>query len=172
MKKYRRSRIWEQWCGFMKPHFTALAFMNITFVRVALFERKTSLFFCRSVKVPVIPGNPGSRAPPLVATWKESVLCIARARTNACSLWYRPFQRGPLNRNSQPERRPILFPSSITGEPPRADTNRAKIKDAPANVASRLAALDFRVKKACIARARDSSMARSEFLQIVCNNEF
>lgn len=114
---------------------------------------------------PVIPGNPGSCAPPLVATWKESVLCIARAhaRTNACSrLWYGPFQRGPLNRNSQPERRPILFPSSITGDPPRADTNRAKIKDAPANVASRPATLDFRAKKARIASQGRRTRRRKE----------
>jgi len=115
--------------------------------------------FCRSVKVQpaVIPGNPGSRsflAARRRASRKESVSCaLARARAESmlaagCSrlcCWYRPFQRrGPLNRNDQAERCPVLFPSSITGDP-RADTNRAKIKDANGE---RRATLDFRARKA------------------------
>lgn len=82
----------------------------------------------------VIPRNPGSHVPPLVVACKESVLCT-RARTNACSRrWYRSFQRGPLNRNGQPERRRYFFLPFNNGRSARADTNRAKIKDALANV--------------------------------------
>lgn len=145
----------------------APAFMNITCTRpVALFERKTLRFFVDRWK---FTGNPRQSRKPRSSTRRnvERIGIVhrtrSRSRTNACSrLWYRSFQRGPLNRNDQPERRPILFPSSITGDPPRADTNRAKIKDAPANIESRPAALDFRAKKARIALQGQGTRRREE----------
>lgn len=96
--------------------------MNITFARpAALFERKTFGFFADRWKFttgnPRQSRKPRSSAPPSRRS-KNRYCALARARasepTRAAAQVQAVSSGGPLNRNGQPERRPILFPPSIT----------------------------------------------------------
>lgn len=165
-EKDRRSWTRTQWRGLHRDMYE----YNVRTRPAALFQRKIMQFFIDRWKFTGLISwqsrKPCSSA--RRATYKKNRYCaFAHSRSNECN----PLLVQAVSARAVEPKRPTgtapgLFPPSITGDP-RADTNRAKIKDALANVEPRSTS-GPRKRARCITNARGSSMCagRRQVLQV------